>query len=377
MAIRSQKRPDVVTVFVGSVAGDIELYFYLGAVEMGTQIELVKGDMFEGSSDLVVIPCSTIPTITWFVAEHLRSFGIPEPREKMELGDVAFVDLGRASNIAQVAAMAASVIAPGGSTLQAIERIGQKLGSYAADNSWLSQISCPLLGTGAGALEPTTAARALAAGYFATAPERTLLRIFVLEDRLFDRIKAVLVSELDRKMPEVFDSVAVADRPLRVFISYTKSSSQHQDWVKAVGIYLRRAGVDARLDIWHLRPGMDVAQWMANELDMADRVLLICDELYAQKADGRHGGVGWEIRIIQGDLLQSQATNPDKFVPIVVTEETTGGMPWFIKSVYCLHWPLSLRDDPSLFEELVRIIYRAQEEAPPLGQRPAYVVVRR
>jgi TIR domain len=343
---------------------------------MRSQIELIKGDMFDGPSDLVVIPCSTIPTITWFVAEHLRSFKIPEPREEMELGDVAFVDLRRASNIAQVAAIAASVLAPGGSTLQAIEQIGQKLGSYAADNSWLSQISCPLLGTGAGGLEPTEAARALAAGYFATAPERTLLRMFVLEDRVFERIRAVLVSELGRKMPEESDNFSAADRPLRVFISYAKSNNQHQDWVKVVGTYLRRAGIDARLDIWHLRPGMDVAQWMCNELDMADRVLLICDELYAQKADGRHGGVGWEIRVIQGDLLQSQATNPDKFVPIVVTEETTGGMPWFIKSVYCLHWPPSRRDDPSLFEELVRIIYRAQEEAPALGQRPTYVVKR-
>jgi TIR domain len=345
--------------------------------EVRTQIEVAKGDMFEGPSDLVVIPCSTIPSITWFVAEHLRSFGIPEPREEMELGDVAFVDLGKASNIAQVAAMAASVLAPGGSTLQAMERIGRNLGSYAADNSWLSQISCPLLGTGAGKLEATAAARALAAGYFATAPERTLLRIFVLKDSVFKRIRTVLVSELDRRMPEGVDSFAAADRPLRVFISYTRTNDQHQDWVRAVGTYLRGAGVDARLDVWHLRPGMDVAQWMCNELDMADRVLLICDELYAQKADGRHGGVGWEIRVIQGDLMQSQATNPDKFVPIVVTEEVTEGMPSFIKSVYCLHWPSSRCDDPALFDELVRVIYRAQEEAPPLGQRPAYVVANR
>ena len=121
---------------------------------------------------------------------------------------------------------------------------------------------------------------------------------------------------------------------------------------------------------------MDVAQWMCNELDMADRVLLICDELYAQKADGRHGGVGWEIRVIQGDLLQTQATNPDKFVPIVVTEDVTDGMPSFIRSVYCLHWPPSRRDDSSLQDELVRTIYRAHEEAPPLG-RPAYVIGRR
>lgn len=344
---------------------------------MKAQVELIKGDMFEGSSDLVVIPCSTVPTITWFVAEHLRSFGIPEPRNEMEPGDVVFVDLGRASNIAQVAAMAASVIPPGRSNLQIIEQIGRALGSYAADNSWLSQISCPLLGTGAGRLEATQAARALVTGYFATAPEDVVLRIFALEDRIFGRIRAVLVEELDRELPEEVDSVAVADRPVRVFISYTKSSNQHQEWVKSVGTYLRGVGIDARLDIWHLRPGMDVAQWMCNELDMADRVLLVCDELYAQKADGRHGGVGWEVRVIQGDLLQSQATNPDKFVPIVVTEEEADGMPGFIRSVYCLHWPSSQRDEPSRFEELVRVIYRAQEEAPPLGQRPAYIVAKR
>jgi hypothetical protein len=84
--------------------------------------------------------------------------------------------------------------------------------------------------------------------------------------------------------------------------------------------------------------------------------------------------VGWEIRIIQCDLLQSQTNNPDKFVPIVVTENAVDGMPRFVRSMYSMHWPYSRRVDPSLRDELVRIIYRSQEEAPPLGQRPAYVV---
>ena len=346
---------------------------------MGAQIEIVKGNMFDGPSDLVVIPCSTVPTITWFVADYLRSFDIPEPQNKMKPGDVLFADLGRASNIAQVAAYAASVgrfgrlkVTPS----SIIEHIGQSLGSFAADNLWISQISCPLLGTGAGRMEPTEAARALSSGYLATAPDRALLRLFVLEDAVYDRIRGLIVSELDRTIQGESDIVAVADRPLRVFISYTKSTNEHQDWVKAMAASLRAAGVDARLDVWHLRPGMDVAQWMCNELDMADRVLLVCDELYAQKADGRHGGVGWEIRVIQGDLLQSQATNPDKFVPIVVTEDVADGMPTFIKTVYCLHWPSSRRDDASLQDELVRIIYRVQEQAPPLG-RPAYMFEKR
>lgn len=294
----------------------------------------------------------------------------------MEPGQIEFADLGRASSIAQVAAYAASVIPPGFSSPEVVKKIGQGLGSYAQSNPWVSRIACPLLGTGAGNLDYATSAIALAGGYLSTAPDQALLRLFVLDDHVFNRIKTILSSELSRLQPADEGKVAVADRPLRVFISYARSTSDHTAWVKAVATHLRSVGVDARLDVWHLRHGMDVAQWMCNELDMADRVLLICDQLYAQKADGRHGGIGWEIRVIQGDLLQSQHTNPDKFVPIVITDEVAEGMPAFIKTVYCLHWPLRRRDDTSLFDELVRIIYRAQEDAPPLGQAP-YVVERK
>jgi TIR domain len=336
------------------------------------QIELIKGDMFDGPTDLVVIPCSAAPTITRFVAEHLRSFSIPPPPKRMELGEVLFAELRQASNIAQVAAYATSV-KHGGTSPEAIEQIGRRLGSYCVENSWLSQISCPLLGAGAGRLQPTVAARALAAGYRATAPDRALLRLFVLEGPVFDQIRSLFAIELEGKEPDQIET-EVAQRPIRVFISYTRTTDQHREWVKAVATYLRSAGVDARLDVWHLRPGMDLPQWMCNELSIADRVLLICDELYARKADGRHGGVGWEIRIIQGELLDSQDTNPDKFVPVVATENITDGTPSFVRAVYSLHWPPSRRDDPSLKDDLVRIIYRAQEEAPPLGQPPAYVI---
>lgn len=343
---------------------------------MGGQVELIKGDMFDGPSDLVVIPCSTIPTVTWFVEDRLRSFGIPEPLREMEPGQIEFAELGRASNIAQVAAYAASVIPPGSSSTDVIAKIGRGLGSYANSNPWIGRIACPLLGTGAGHLDPAESAVSLASGYLSAVPDRANLRLFVLEDFIFSRIKTLLDSQLGQLWPEDSGKVAVADRPLRVFISYARSTSEHAAWVKALATHLRSAGIDARLDVWQLRPGMDVAQWMCNELDMADRVLLICDQLYAQKADGRHGGIGWEIRVIQGDLLQSQQSNPDKFVPIVVTEDITEGMPAFIKAVYCLHWPPARHGDSSMQDELVRIIYRAQEEAPPLGRPPAFVVGR-
>jgi len=110
---------------------------------------------------------------------------------------------------------------------------------------------------------------------------------------------------------------ALAPPAPRIFISYTKTAPEHVAWVQSLAEYLLANGVEARLDIWDLSPGMDVAQWMSNELDLADRVLLICNEEYARRADRRHGGVGWEIRLVQGDLLFSQSQNPDKYIPIV------------------------------------------------------------
>ncbi len=48
---------------------------------------------------------------------------------------------------------------------------------------------------------------------------------------------------------------------------------------------------------------MDLPQWMTNEVLKANKVLLVCDSYYAEKADMRKAGVGWETMIIQGDMM--------------------------------------------------------------------------
>jgi hypothetical protein len=164
---------------------------------MQAQIELVKGNIFDGPTDLLVIPCSTKSTIEWFIEERLQSFNIPgPPSRKMQLGDVIFTDLRHTNNMAKAAAYAASVERMYPTAPKVIETIGRTLGAYAAENSWLGQMACPLLGTGAGKLEAVEATRALASGYLATAPERALLRIFILDDHVFERIHPLLLSEL-------------------------------------------------------------------------------------------------------------------------------------------------------------------------------------
>jgi hypothetical protein len=104
---------------------------------------------------------------------------------------------------------------------------------------------------------------------------------------------------------------------------------------------------------------------MCNELDLADRVLLICNDAYAQRADRRHGGVGWEIRLIQGDLLDCQDTL--KYVPVVCSENVEATTPKFLRTVKCLRWDSS-KGENDFREELVKTLYNIPLE-PPLGRR--------
>jgi len=52
------------------------------------------------------------------------------------------------------------------------------------------------------------------------------------------------------------------------------------------------------------------------------KVILVCDKAYADKADGRSGGVGTEARIISGEIYEKQAQ--DKFVAIVTGRDEHG-----------------------------------------------------
>jgi hypothetical protein len=83
------------------------------------------------------------------------------------------------------------------------------------------------------------------------------------------------------------------------------------------------------------------------------------------------GGVGWEIRLIQGDLLQNQAINPKKYIPIVRGSQNDA-VPKFLKGTYYISW--SDKEDNQLKDTLLRELYEAYEEAPPIGSPPRFVL---
>jgi hypothetical protein len=340
---------------------------------MSSTIQLRQGDMFGQPTDLIVIPCSTGGTITEGVAKHLEKFDIRGPRGYSSLGDVKFELFEGASNIATYVAYASSVQAMRTSS-KAIAKIAKSVAYFVSDKPEIRDIAIPLLGAGAGGLAAQESLSALMSGFEQAPTEEKVFNIFVYKANAFQKLSKQPASVPERSDQKNDTSKTAAREPLRVFISYTKTSTEHQDRVRDLAKYLRENGVDARLDIWHLRPGMDIPQWMCNELDQADRVLIICNEEYASRASGRLGGVGWEMRLIQGDLLQSQSSNPKKYLPILRGDFEDKSVPSFLRGVYALTWTES--DMETIREQLLQEIYEVFEQAPIIGQPPRYVLTR-
>ncbi len=156
-------------------------------------------------------------------------------------------------------------------------------------------------------------------------------------------------------------------RPPKVFISYSWDSPEHRQWVAALGGYLRQCGIDVTLDQWHVRYGEDLAAFMERSLREADRVLVICTETYAEKAARRTGGVGYELLMVTGELMQNVGTA--KFIPVVRQSHTPPRLlPELSTRLF-----FDLADGPQYAQQLeilVRELHDVRIAIPPIGINP-------
>ncbi len=310
-------------------------------------VQIKLGNLFDEPTDLIVLPCNVYGGVTQFVSAALRSYALPEP-PSIPLGEISIVPMVGAENVAQYAAYAASVLDGTRTTESVLESIGKSIGMFCKNHIEVSRVSAPLLGAGAGGLQSEKAVSGMKEGFISAAPPGTSLTIFVLHKNVYDRIQTYI------KALRATDSPSTEKRYKRVFISYTGSGPQHIDLVVEIATKLRQHGIDARLDRWHLRHGMELPQWMTNELEMADKVLIISDELYREKADGQVGGVGWETRIIQGDILDLPPENT-KYLVVVCGPDFTQSIPRYLKAKFAIHWPPTANKKEKLDEILLAI----------------------
>lgn len=161
----------------------------------------------------------------------------------------------------------------------------------------------------------------------------------------------------------------------KLFISYSWSASEHEQWVVDLATELRESGVDVILDKWDLKEGHDAVAFMEQMVTNKDiaKVAIICDETYATKADGRAGGVGTETQIISREVYENQAQ--EKFVAIVSEKDGNGKpyLPTYYKSR--IYIDLSEADKYSEnFEKLLRWIFdKPLYVKPELGSKPSFL----
>jgi hypothetical protein len=166
------------------------------------------------------------------------------------------------------------------------------------------------------------------------------------------------------------------DKPIRVFISYSWSSSEHEQRVVDFAESLMEKGVDTILDKWYLKEGQDKYAFMEKMVTDSgvSKVLMICDEQYAKKADERKGGVGTETQIISSEIYEK--TDQKKFIPIIFERNNEGNpfLPTFLKTRIFIDLS-SGQTYYSEFDKLLRAIYnKPLHEKPVLGVAPEFIV---
>ncbi len=164
------------------------------------------------------------------------------------------------------------------------------------------------------------------------------------------------------------------DNP-KLFISYSWSSPDHQEWVIKLAKELCAEAVDVIFDKWDLKEGMDALAFMEKMVsdDSVKKVALICDRQYKEKADSRTGGVGTETQIISPEIYSK--TDQNKFVAIIA-EKDEDGKP-FLPTYYKSRKYIDLSDEDLYlqnFEQLLRWIYdKPLHVKPDLGKKPAFL----
>jgi hypothetical protein len=156
----------------------------------------------------------------------------------------------------------------------------------------------------------------------------------------------------------------------RVFISYSHDSSEHRQRVLALTNQLRANGVSAGVDQYRQDSDEGWINWMRDQIEQAERVLLVFTETYARRflgkeAVGKGLGVTFEGIIISQALYENGVRN-GKFRPVVFNEDDAQFIPRELRRF--TRYRVDIQEK---YEELLRWLWdRPSVAVPPVGPKP-------
>lgn len=158
----------------------------------------------------------------------------------------------------------------------------------------------------------------------------------------------------------------------KVFISYSWSSPEHQDWVLDLARRLHHDNIDIVIDKWDLREGQNSVEFMESMVvdPTIDKIIMVIDSTYQVKADSRNGGVGTESTILSDVLYNRKSSNN---VVAIIAEPNSKTPVFYSSRIYI---DLSSEDKLSEnYESLLRWIYgQFKHERPKTeGVTPSFI----
>jgi len=157
----------------------------------------------------------------------------------------------------------------------------------------------------------------------------------------------------------------------KCFISYSWDNDNHKDWVRFLASELRARGIDARLDQWDTKLGINLPEYMETSVRESEYVLLICTPLFAEKANKGSGGVGYEKTIVTGEIF-SGVSSKTKFIPVLRSGSESEAIPSYLRGKFYIDFRNDQNFNDSI-DKLIRNIFDAPEHPPPpIGNRPKF-----
>jgi hypothetical protein len=179
------------------------------------QVELVQGGIARAEADVVVVPTSTSGTWDPVWEGVLALTGPPQAMSRRRsAGEVEVhpVLADAEPSPFRYVAVAVSVTVGSVTTGSDIKAIGSRLAKLTLDASLnLRTIAAPLLGTGAGGLEPWLALDALASGFSASAEPGATLLVYIPDPETYATLsRQVAIPDDDQTVDSVSDTSSAA-----------------------------------------------------------------------------------------------------------------------------------------------------------------------
>lgn len=167
--------------------------------------ELICGNIFDQKCDLIIIPCNTHGGVTGAIEKELKENNIIYNPQTIIAGKVRFVNCSSGCQISSIAGFAASVsVMNMGRIKELVKNICEEIIRFCIEKS-LYTVNIPLLGTGAGRLEPQESMDVIKQCF---ANEKNLhIRIYVLSKDIYQ-----VLSEKNEYEYDVALSFAGEDR---------------------------------------------------------------------------------------------------------------------------------------------------------------------